>query len=119
MYKMNVLHFHVSEECFRIESKVHPGLHTADCTFHGLSNNEFYIQEEIKQIIQFAEMRGIRVVPEFDLPGHSGGFCMGLQSEGMQCCKGNNGQVMHDDENGTSVSLIKEVLDEMLGLFED
>jgi hexosaminidase len=115
MYKMNVLHFHVSEECFRIESKVHPSLHTADCTFSGRSNNEFYTQEDIKKIVSFAKLRGIRVIPEFDMPGHAGGFCMGLKSEGIQCCGGQ----IQDDSEGKSVALISAVLDEMMELFPD
>jgi len=116
MYKMNVLHFHVSEECFRIESKVYPSLHTANCTDSGgKSNNEFYTQEDVKHIVDFAKLRGIRVIPEFDMPGHSGGFCMGLQSEGIQCC----GNQIADDSEGKSVKLINSVLDEMLELFPD
>jgi len=115
MYKMNVLHFHLSEECFRVESKVHPGLHTADCTVRGLSNNEYYTQEDIAHIVQFAKLRGIRVVPEFDMPGHSGGFCKGLESEGIQCC----GSQIEDDSDGKGVQLINSILEEMMGLFPD
>ena len=64
--KMNVFHWHLSEDQgFRVESKVFPKLHEIG------SNGKYYTQEEIKEVIQYAAERGIRVVPEFDLPGHS------------------------------------------------
>ncbi len=64
--KMNVLHLHLSEDQgFRVESKAFPRLHEIG------SNGYYYTQEEIREIIAYADDRGIRVVPEFDLPGHS------------------------------------------------
>jgi hexosaminidase len=64
--KLNVLHFHLSEDQgFRIECKSFPNLHKNG------SNGNYFTQEQIKEIINYADLRGIRVVPEFDLPGHS------------------------------------------------
>jgi hexosaminidase len=64
--KMNVFHWHLSEDQgFRVESKVFPKLHEIG------SNGKYYTQDEIKEVIQYALIRGVRVVPEFDLPGHS------------------------------------------------
>jgi hexosaminidase len=64
--KMNVLHLHLSEDQgFRVESKVFPKLHELG------SDGMFYTQAQIKEIIEYAADRGIRVIPEFDLPGHS------------------------------------------------
>ena len=72
MVKMNVLHLHLSEDQgFRIESKVFPKLH-----LHG-SNGEYYTQEQIRDIINYASDRGIRVVPEFDIPGHATSWFVG------------------------------------------
>ena len=63
--KMNVFHMHLTEDqMFGIESKVYPRL-----TAVGAEGN-FYTQEEIKEMIAYADQRGIRVVPEFDIPGH-------------------------------------------------
>lgn len=63
--KMNVLHLHLTEDqMFGIESKVYPRLHEV-----GAEGN-YYTQENIKEIIAYADQRGIRVVPEFDVPGH-------------------------------------------------
>lgn len=63
--KMNVLHLHLTEDqMFGIESKVFPRLHEV-----GAEGN-YYTQEDIKEVITYADQRGIRVVPEFDIPGH-------------------------------------------------
>lgn len=77
----------LSELCFRVESKKFPGLHSEmNCTGPnprpGLVNNGYYTQAQIADLVDFARLRGIRLVPEFDMPGHSGGFCHGLKSAG-------------------------------------
>jgi hexosaminidase len=70
--KMNVLHWHLSEnQGFRIESKKFPKLHEMG------SDGFFYTQEEVREIIEYARDRGIRVVPEFDVPGHSTAWFVG------------------------------------------
>ena len=64
--KMNVFHWHLSEDQgFRVESKVFPLLQKKG------SDGLFYTQDEIKRTIEYARDRGIRVIPEFDMPGHS------------------------------------------------
>ena len=64
--KMNVLHWHLSDDQgFRVESKRFPKL-----TGMG-SDGMFYTQDEIREFLAYAHDRGIRVVPEFDTPGHS------------------------------------------------
>ncbi len=70
--KMNVLHLHLSEDQgFRIESKIYPKLHELG------SDGLFYTQTEIKEIIKYADDRGIRVIPEFDVPGHTTSWFVG------------------------------------------
>jgi len=64
--KMNVLHWHLSDdEGFRVESKRFPKLHELG------SDGSYYTQAEIRDFIAYAHDRGLRVVPEFDMPGHS------------------------------------------------
>ena len=64
--KMNVLHWHLSEDQgFRVECKTFPKLHQLG------SDGLYYTQEQIKEIINLASDLGIRVMPEFDIPGHS------------------------------------------------
>lgn len=65
MTKLNVFHWHLSDDQgFRMESLEHPQLHQKG------SRGQYYTQTEIKDIVAHARSRGIRVVPEFDLPGH-------------------------------------------------
>lgn len=64
--KMNVLHWHLSDDQgFRVECRSFPKLHLAG------SDGFYYSREEIKDIIEYAADLGIRVMPEFDIPGHS------------------------------------------------
>ena len=66
MVKLNVFHWHLSDDQgFRAESKIYPKL-----TGVG-SNAEFYTQEQMREVVEYARARGIRVVPEFDIPGHT------------------------------------------------
>jgi len=70
--KMNVFHWHLSEnQGFRAESKKFPKLQTLG------SDGLFYTQDEIRDLIAYARDRGIRVVPEFDMPGHSTAWFVG------------------------------------------
>jgi hexosaminidase len=70
--KLNVLHWHLTEDQgFRIESKKFPRLHQMG------SDGLFYTQEQARDIIAYARERGIRVVPEFDIPGHSTSWLVG------------------------------------------
>ena len=70
--KMNVFHWHLSEnQGFRVESRKFPKLHEMG------SNGLYYTQEEIRGLIAYARERGIRVVPEFDIPGHSTAWFVG------------------------------------------
>ncbi len=64
--KMNVFHWHLSDDQgFRVESRLFPKLHQEG------SDGKYYRQSEIKEIIAYARARGIRVVPEFEMPGHT------------------------------------------------
>ena len=62
--KMNVLHFHLSEQCFRVQSLRYPEL-TATCVDGSKNNTAFYTQAQIKDLVAYARLRGVRVIPEF------------------------------------------------------
>ncbi len=77
--KMNVLHWHLSEDQgFRVECKTFPKLHQLG------SDGFYYTQEQIKDIIDYAADRGIRVMPEFDIPGHSTSWFVGYPQYASQ-----------------------------------
>jgi hexosaminidase len=71
--KLNVFHWHLTDDQgFRMESKVFPKLTQAG------SGGLYYSQEEVREIVEFARERGIRVVPEFDIPGHARSWFAGF-----------------------------------------
>src|SRR5882762_5796690 len=64
--KMNVLHLHLSnDQGFRVESKILPRLQQV------ASDGIYYTQQDIRDIINYADQRGIRIVPEFVVPAHT------------------------------------------------
>jgi hexosaminidase len=70
--KMNVLHLHLSDDQgFRVESREFPKLQELG------SNGMYYRQSEMRELIAYASDRGIRIVPEFDMPGHSTAWFVG------------------------------------------
>jgi hexosaminidase len=70
--KLNVFHWHLSEnQGFRVESKKFPKLQEMG------SDGLYYKQDEVRDLIAYAHDRGIRVVPEFDMPGHSTAWFVG------------------------------------------
>lgn len=70
--KLNVFHWHLSEnQGFRVESKKFPKLQEMG------SDGLYYTQDQVRNVIQYARERGIRVVPEFDMPGHSTAWFVG------------------------------------------
>lgn len=75
--KLNVLHWHLSEDQgFRVECKTFPKLHRMG------SDGLYYTQAQIKDVIAYAADRGIRVMPEFDIPGHSTSWLVGYPELG-------------------------------------
>ena len=70
--KLNVFHWHLSDDQgFRVESKQFPLLQQKG------SDGLFYTQEEVRNVIEYARDRGIRVIPEFDMPGHTTAWFVG------------------------------------------
>jgi hexosaminidase len=70
--KLNVLHLHLSDDQgFRLESKEFPKLQELG------SDGMYYRQSEMRELIAYASDRGIRIVPEFDMPGHSTAWFVG------------------------------------------
>ena len=82
-YKFNVFHWHLTDdEGWRVEIKAFPELTDIGAwrgpeeiiepqyTHVAKKHGGFYSQEEIKEVIAYAELRGITVIPEIDIPGH-------------------------------------------------
>jgi len=70
--KLNVFHWHLSDDQgFRVESRRYPKLHMEG------SDGLYYAQADIQDVVAYARDRGIRVVPEFDIPGHTQSWLAG------------------------------------------
>lgn len=120
MVKMNVLHLHLSEDQgFRIESKTFPKLHEQG------SGGNYFTQQDIRDIIAYADARGIRVVPEFDLPGHATSWFVGYpelaSAPGPYTIEKNFGvfDPTFDPTQETTYTFLEQFLAEMCALFPD
>lgn len=85
-YKLNVFHFHATEDiAWRIASKQFPQLTAPE---HMLRNKGmYYAESEIRELIRFCEERHIQFIPEIDMPGHSEAFTRAMKT-GMQTDSG-------------------------------
>jgi hexosaminidase len=115
--KLNVLHWHLSEDQgFRVESKRYPRLHQMG------SNGDYYTQDQIREIVAYAQDRGIRVVPEFDVPGHSGAWFPGypeLASVPGPFTLGSRGASVMDPSKESTYAFLDDFIGEMAQLFPD
>lgn len=118
--KLNVLHWHLSDDQgFRVESKKYPRLQQQG------SDGMFYTQAEIRDVVAYARDRGVRIVPEFDVPGHSTSWLPGYPN---LASKPGPFQIVHDKGDPTGVmdptkdstySFLDSFFGEMTKLFPD
>src|SRR5690606_23496728 len=72
-YKLNVLHFHFTEDiAWRLASKKYPGLTNAKYMTRWAG--DFYTEAEFRELMAYCADRHILLLPEIDMPGHSGAF---------------------------------------------
>lgn len=66
--KLNVLHWHITDDqSFPWQVTAYPDI--SNNTKYG--PDDIYTKQQMKDIVQFALIRGVRIVPEIDTPGHS------------------------------------------------
>lgn len=71
-YKLNVFHWHLTDyPAWRIECNVYPQLNDSQYQRPGRDPGAFYTYDEIRELIAYAAEKGIMVMPEIDMPGHS------------------------------------------------
>ena len=72
-YKLNVLHFHFTEDiAWRLASKKYPGL--TDAKYMTRWAGDFYTESEFRELMTYCADRHILLLPEIDMPGHSAAF---------------------------------------------
>ncbi|MFA6457410.1 MAG: family 20 glycosylhydrolase [Bacteroidota bacterium] len=126
-YKMNVLHWHVTDDQgWRIEIKKYPKLTEVGAwrkEADGSSYGGFYTQQDIKEIVAYAQSRFITVVPEIEMPGHS---TASLASYPENSCTGGPFDVtniwgVHKDiycaGRDSTFEFLQNILDEVMALF--
>jgi hypothetical protein len=75
IYKINVFHWHLTDNPgWRIECRAYPQLNDPKHGVTGRDEGRFYTYDEIRELIRYARDRGIQVIPEIDMPGHSAYF---------------------------------------------
>jgi len=114
--KLNVLHLHASDECrFSVESKLYPNL---TASLNGVLGG-FYTQDDIRSLVAYGNARGIRIVPEFDIPSHSRGL-RPIKSDGVVFCNEDDTQSqIYGDPNNSTLGVLKNLFSEMSSLFPD
>ena len=119
--KMNVLHLHLSDdEGFRVQSRRCPRL--TEVASDGL----FYTQDQIRDLIAYARDRGVRIVPEFDVPGHAVSWLVaypqlasGAAPQGLVRSQRDNLRPPLDPTQEATYKLLDRVLGEMVKTFPD
>lgn len=107
-YKINRFHWHLTDdEGWRIEIKKYPRL--TDVSSHG----EYYTQEQVKDIVAYAQARFITVVPEIEMPGHSGAAVTAYPQ--LACTHGALANVLCPKEE--TFTFLQNVLSEVMALF--
>ena len=120
--KMNVFHWHLTDDQgWRIELKNHPKLTQL------ASDGNYYTQEEIKNIVKYAEERGIMVIPEIDVPGHGTAILTAYPEVGSKLNFDKNTYSLErnsgiftptlDPSNPKTYQLLSEIFDEVCPLF--
>jgi hexosaminidase len=118
--KMNVFHWHLSDDQgFRVESKKFPKLQEL------ASDGNFYTQQQVREVVDYARDRGIRVVPEFDMPGHASALLTAYpelaSAPGSYHIERKWGifQPTIDPTSQKTYGFLEAFLEEMSGLFPD
>ena len=116
--KMNVLHWHLSDDQgFRVESKKFLKLHEMG------SEGLYYTQDEIREFIAYAHDRGIRVIPEFDVPGHSRSWFVGYpelaSGPGPYTLEDSGINPIMDPTQESTYKFLDKFIEEMAKLFPD
>mmetsp|Transcript_81338 Transcript_81338/g.246776 ORF Transcript_81338/g.246776 Transcript_81338/m.246776 type:complete len:452 (+) Transcript_81338:3-1358(+) len=105
--KINVLHWHIVDaQSFPFESKSSPKLWQGS-----YSPSERYTQVDAASIVEYARLRGVRVVPEFDMPGHADSWCVGYP----HICPSTTCRTPLNVASNATFDLIEALLSEVTG----
>ncbi|ETI28395.1 hypothetical protein G647_00844 [Cladophialophora carrionii CBS 160.54] len=126
--KLNVLHWHiVDSQSWPLQIQTYPQM-----TQGAYSAKQIYSQDDVKAIIAYARARGVRIIPEVDMPGHASQGWTAVDPSIVACANSwwsndvwayhtavepNPGQL--DILNNKTYEVVKNVYTELSGLFAD
>lgn len=118
--KLNVFHWHLTDDQgWRFASEHYPKLQQL------ASDGHFYTREQMQQVVAYATARGIRVVPEIDLPGHASTIAVAypelMSAPGpyqMERAWGVHKPTL-DPANGQVYQFIDNIIGELVAIFPD
>jgi hexosaminidase len=118
--KLNVLHWHLSDDqAFRVECRTFPRLNQAS------TDKLFYTRAQVREVLAYATARGIRVVPEFDMPSHTTSWIVAyprlasVDSAYAPYTLWRTTNVAIDPTRRSTYTFIDSLLTEMTALFPD
>jgi hexosaminidase len=105
--KINVLHWHMSDsQSFPFQVKSFPKLWDG-----AYSEVEKFTQDDVAATVEYARMRGVRVMVEFDVPGHAASWCAGYP----EICPSTTCQQPLNVANNKTFDVIDGILGECTG----
>jgi len=114
--KLNVLHWHLTEdESFPIASRVFPELPEKGA----FNDFEQYTWEDIVDVVEYARRRGIRVIPEFDMPGHSSSWRKSHPEVFAEGCLSESSRGAFDPAKNATFELLEAALQDWSKMFVD
>jgi hexosaminidase len=115
---MNALHWHIIDaQSFPIYSNSYPNLAIKGA----YATNAIYTHNDVQNIVQYAKQRGVRVIPEFDIPGHAASWAKGDSSLTVSCpqYEHNINNIPLDPTQSHTYQVLTAFLTEMSNLFID
>lgn len=114
--KMNVFHWHiVDDQSFPYQSSAFPNLSERGA----FGKSAIYTKDDVKRVIEHAKLRGIRVIPEFDTPGHSLSWGLGGIPGLLTECSDPNQFGPIDPTVEGNYDFIRTLFSEVSELFQD
>jgi hypothetical protein len=111
MLRLNVLHWHLTDSgSFPVKTDGHPELATKGGAY---APSATYNTSELKSLVSYAKERGVRIIPEFDMPGH-GAWYHGHPELNLSSCSD-----VFDPTNPEVYSFLTDFLSEITEIFTD